>query len=141
MTAENATLTQRKPTARSRVSNGRDLLPGVDGRSPTARRFRDIAAAIVADQRGVEVLSEARVQLIRRFAASACLAENLEAQLVLGESIDVAEHAALCSTMVRIGSRIGIDRIPRDIGTSPTLRDVARDIATQNDLQECDNDE
>ena len=35
----------RKPTARSRVNNGRDVLPNVDGRSLVARRYRDVAAA------------------------------------------------------------------------------------------------
>ena len=42
----NAALTERKPTARSKVSNGVELLPGIDGRSPMARRYRDISAAV-----------------------------------------------------------------------------------------------
>jgi hypothetical protein len=54
----------RKPTARSRVSNGRDV-------QPIARRHRGIAGAILADQGGVDQCSESRQQLIRRFAAAA----------------------------------------------------------------------
>jgi len=64
-------------------------------------------------------LSEARLQLIRRFAACACIAEQLEAALARGEQIDIAEHAQLCSSLVRIASRIGIDRVPREV--TPTL--------------------
>jgi len=71
---------QRKAQARSRVSNGHELLPNVDGRSLVARRYRDIMSAIASDQGGVDRLSEARLQLIRRFAAAACLAEQLEAR-------------------------------------------------------------
>ena len=41
-----------KPEARSRISNGKDLLPGIDGRSLIARRYRDISSAILVDQGG-----------------------------------------------------------------------------------------
>ena len=66
------------------------------------RRYRDICAAIATDQGGAERLSETRLQLIRRFAAAACLAEAMEARLANGEQIDLAEHAQLASTLVRI---------------------------------------
>ena len=44
--------------------------------------------------------SESRRQLIRRFAAAACFAEQLEARLVNGEQIDIQQHATLSSTLV-----------------------------------------
>lgn len=44
----------RKSHGRSRISNGRDLLPDIDGRSPIARRYKDIAAAILVDQGGAD---------------------------------------------------------------------------------------
>src|SRR6478609_6276202 len=69
----------RKPSARSRVTNGRELLPQVDGRSLVARRYRDISHAIMVDQGGANACSEARLQLIRRFAAAAVMAEQMEA--------------------------------------------------------------
>jgi hypothetical protein len=117
----------RKSHGRSRVSNGHDLLPDVDGRSIIARRYRDIANAIFVDQSGVDQCSEARKQLIRRFAAAAVLAEQMESRLANGEQIDVQEHATLSSTLVRLAQRIGIDRIPRDV-TSPSLDDIAAQI-------------
>ena len=64
----------RKSHARSRISNGVDLLPNVDGRSLVARRYRDISGAIIVDQGGIDQCSELRLQLIRRFAAAAVLA-------------------------------------------------------------------
>jgi len=60
-------------------------------------------------------MSEARLQLVRRFAAIACLAEQVESRLANGEMIDVGEHALLCSTLVRVANRIGINRKAREI--------------------------
>jgi hypothetical protein len=121
MPVESLALAPRKAEARSRISNGRDLLPGIDGRSTVARRYRDIAGAILVDQGGINHCSESRKQLIRRFAAAAVLAEQMEARLANGQEINVSEHALLCSTLVRIGQRIGIDRLPKDV--SPSLAD------------------
>ncbi len=111
----------RKPTARSRVTNGVDVLPDIDGRSVIARRYRDISSALASDHPDH---SEVMGQLIRRFAAAAVLAEQLEARLARGEKINVTEHALLCSTLTRLASRIGIDRVARDV--SPTLSDILR---------------
>jgi hypothetical protein len=98
-----------------------DLLPGIDGRSIIARRYRDITSAITMDQAGAGECSESRLQLIRRFAAACCMAEEMEAKLVRGEQIDITEHALLCSTLVRISSRIGIDRRMKHV--TPSLSD------------------
>jgi hypothetical protein len=120
-TADNRRQAPRKPTARSRVTNGKDLLPGIDGRSTVARRFHDIVTAILVDQGGIDRCAESRLQLIRRFAAAAVIAEQMEARLANGEEINIAEHAQLASTLVRIAQRIGIDRRARNI--TPSLPD------------------
>jgi hypothetical protein len=70
---------------------------------------------LLADNAGADQCSETRLQLIRRFAAAAVLAEQMEAELANGGKIDIAEHCQLASTMVRIAHRIGIDRIPREL--------------------------
>jgi hypothetical protein len=118
----------RKVYARSRVSNGNKLLAGVDGRTLVARRFRDLVLQIVNDQGGADQLAEARLQLIRRFSAAAVIAESMESRLANGEAIDIAEHALLCSTLVRIAQRIGINRLPKDM--TPDLRDYLESKAT-----------
>ena len=43
-------LTPRSLSNRSRVSNGKEILPGIDQRSQVARRYHDIASAIAVDQ-------------------------------------------------------------------------------------------
>ena len=90
---------------RSRMTNGTALLPDIDGRSAIARRFKDITSGILADQGGADQCSESRLQLVRRFAAAAVLAEQMESRLANGEQIDIQEHALLCSTLTRLGRR------------------------------------
>ena len=117
-----------KSRGRSRLTNKKDLLPGVDGRTVIYRRFRDIAAQVALDQGGLDQLSEARLQLVRRFAATAVLAEQLEAALANGQEINVERHALLCSTLTRLAHRIGIDRRAKNV--TPALRDYLEERAT-----------
>jgi hypothetical protein len=116
--ADSGSVTERKRNGRSRVTNGHKTLPDVDGRSLVARRYRDIANAILVDQGGVEQCSESRKQLIRRFSAAAVLAEQLEARLANGETIDITQHALLVSSLVRIARQIGVNRVAKDITPS-----------------------
>lgn len=122
------------PKNRSRISNQREILPDVDQRLAIARRYRDIIALIAVDQGGADCLSEMRMQLIRRFASGAVLAEALEARLARGEAVDITEHAALSSTLVRLAQRIGLARHAKLI--PPTLRDYleARDDGDAGEL-------
>jgi hypothetical protein len=121
--------------ARSRVSNGTDVLPDVDGRSMIARRYRDIMSSVLVDQGGSDRCSEARKQLIRRFAAAAVLAEQLESRLANGDDID--NYATLSSTLIRLAQRIGVDRVQRDISPTDTfpLEQEVDDVAEVSDDQ------
>ena len=88
---------------KSRLSNGHGvLLDKVDGRSAMYRRYRDICGAIIADSGGISACSESRQHLIRRFAAAAVLAEQMESKIVNGEPVDITEFAQLSSTLVAI---------------------------------------
>ena len=118
-----------KAQGRSRLSNGRELLPDVDGRSVVARRYRDVLGALVSDQGGAEHLSEARLQLIRRFCAASVLAEQMEARPARGEQINIQEYSLLVSTIVRVAQRIGIDRVPRDV--APSLAEYLKQGAAE----------
>jgi hypothetical protein len=113
--------TAAKKQARSRLSNGRDVLPDVDGRSVIARRYRDIMNAVVSDQGGAQHLSEAQLQLIRRFSAASMLAEQMEARLAQGEQINIQEYSVLVSTIMRVAQRIGIGRRAKNV--TPSLGD------------------
>jgi len=118
--------------AKSRMTNGGDWLPGVDQRSAIARRYRDLCALIVSDQGGVAHLSEAKVQLIRRFSALSVQCEALEARLAAGEQLDISEYTALTSTLVRVVTRLGIARVPKTV-SPPTLSDILRADEQEDD--------
>ena len=68
--AASSPLCELPARTRSAVTNHKDLLPGLDGRSATARRFRDLVNAFVADMGGLDRCSEIRLGLVRRLAAN-----------------------------------------------------------------------
>jgi hypothetical protein len=93
----------RRPAAhRSRVSNGSKLLPLSDGRSCSARRFRDLYQDICADLGGAAHLSEGERQLARRAAMLSAEAERLKAMAARGEAFDVGVYGALCDRLGRV---------------------------------------
>src|SRR6476646_5964237 len=104
--------------ARSAVTNHKDMLPGLDGRSAMARRFRDLVNAFVADMGGLDRCSEVRLGLVRRLAATTVQAEMLEARMVNGEAIDIATLCTLASTTVRLSQRLGLERRTRNVTPS-----------------------
>ena len=122
-----------KQYARSKVSNGSEVLPDVvDLRGKVARRYRDIASAVLADAGGVELCSEFRQQLIRRFAASAVMAEQLEAKLANGEEIDISQHALLISSMVRCARHLPVARVAKQLPTLAEYLANKQQIETTN---------
>jgi hypothetical protein len=107
---------QRAKKARSRVTNHADLLPDLDGRSSAARRFRDLVISYAADMGGFDACSAIKLGLLRRLAACVVQAEALEARMVNGEAIDVLTLCQLASTTMRLSSRLGLERVAKDIG-------------------------
>jgi hypothetical protein len=104
---------------RTKVSNGSEILPNVDGRTVMAKRAKEIARAIAVDQG--DDLPEMKRQYVRHFAVACAMAEQLEASCARGEDYNIAEFGLLCSTMVRLGNRLGINRQAKNI--TPTLAD------------------
>jgi hypothetical protein len=109
----------RRPAAhRSRVANGSKLLPLTDGRSATARRFRDLFEDIAADLGGLDLLSEGQRQLIRRAAMLSAESERLEALAARGEAgFDIDLYGQMCDRLGRVFARIGLKRVARDATT------------------------
>jgi hypothetical protein len=113
-------LSELPSRTRSAVTNHKDLLPGLDGRSASARRFRDLVNAFVADMGGLDRCSEIKLGLVRRLAATTVAAEQLESRMVNGESVDISQLCTLASTTVRISQRLGLERKQRDV--TPSLQ-------------------
>lgn len=104
--------------------NSQDASVDVDHRAVLSLSYRKILTSLINDQGEVGRLSEGRLQLIRRFAAAAAIAQQMEARLACGEELKVTEHALLCGTLVRIAQIIGIDRTTNN--STPKLTDYLR---------------
>ncbi len=114
-----AQLVSRKSHGRSRVGNGAKLLPLTDGRSATARRFKDLVGDIAADLGGIASLSEGQRQLIRRAAMLSAECERLEAMSARGEAeFDIDLYGMICDRLGRLFGRLGLERKSKDVTPS-----------------------
>jgi hypothetical protein len=108
----------RQKSARSRVTNGKRLflkVAGVDQRSTVARRARDIAWAIINDLGGLDSLSEAKMQLVRRSALISVKCEQMEAEATGGAEIDLELFGKLTDRLGRALDRLGLERQMRTV--------------------------
>ncbi len=113
-----------KRTKRSRRAP-RDLV-SLDKATDAARFFDRMVREIENDLGGRRQLSRIESELIRAFAGAATTLQYLNVQVALGEGseIDLGGYATIASTMLRIGSRLGLARRPRDV--TLTLGQVLR---------------
>ena len=113
--------TPKKPRGRPRMAGSprravRDLVPLEDNSGP-AGFFKKMVRDIEADLGGRRELTRIEGELIRAFAGSATMLQYQNVQLALGEisEVDPTSYATMASTMLRIGSRLGLRRRSRDV--------------------------
>lgn len=119
----------RPPASRSAVSNGRRAFVLGDGRSPWARRQRDLMADLASDAGGAGTLSTAQLSLCRRCSTIMVELEWMEGQMSLGEKVDLDVYGRLSGHLHRMFVTLGIDRKQRDV--TPTLASIAAEIAAR----------
>jgi hypothetical protein len=93
-------IARNSTTNRSAVTNGSKLLVGIDMRSPTARRYRDLVQAYTAEIGGD--LSQAEMAMIKTAASLSLSAELMQARIVNGELVDSDDLIRLSSEVRRI---------------------------------------
>lgn len=89
----------RKGCGRSRVTNGSASLPGVDGRSVTARRYRDLVEALTLEQ--PTPMTEATRLQIRAAASMQVHVEDLTARMARGETVPAEEMTRAANGAIR----------------------------------------
>jgi len=114
-------------TVRSRVSNRSRILPGVDSRSATARRFRDICRSYEFEAGGD--VSEVERDLIRQAAGLVVRGEQMQAALIRGEAVD--ELVRISSTAKRLLETIRVKADMRKPSGSDLLQQYLADKAAQ----------
>jgi hypothetical protein len=110
------------PNSRSKVTNGSALFVEADGRGPWPRRFKDLIAAHVADLGGVDGLSEAQKQLVRRAVTMEIELERMEGQLAEGSAVDLDSYGRNANSLRRILETLGLKRVAKDV--TPNLADL-----------------
>jgi hypothetical protein len=106
-----------KPSPKRQSS--RVLVP-LDKTSGAARYYAKMMRDIEVDLGGRRLLSRIETELVRAFCGSATRLEYLNHQILLGDAseADVASYAQLASTMLRLGSRLGLSRRKPNIGST-----------------------
>ena len=115
LNSDTPNLVRRKPEARSRVGNGKVLLPMTDGRSLTARRFQDLYEDVANDLGGLDLLSEGQKQLIRRAAMLSAESERQEAEWANGRPFDLTVYSTTANCLRRILESLGLERVARPV--------------------------
>ena len=110
-----------KAQGRSRMSNGSAVLPGVDGRSTWARRFRDLIALHSADMGGSEYVTAAEASIIRRAATITVELERLELRFATDEEADPAtldQYQRAANSLRRLLESVDLKRRITDVTPS-----------------------
>jgi hypothetical protein len=122
-----ACLSDAKPKRRKSKRTCRPQLltrDQLDGRANAAKFFDQLATNIENDLGGHDQLSAIERSLVEAFCGAAVTLQNLNTRLALGEAIDVSQHSQCVGAMVRVASRLGLQRRAVDVG--PGLGDLLR---------------
>jgi hypothetical protein len=120
--ADSPASSARKPTARSRITNGKELLANIDGRSTEARRYRDLCFSFADDCGGAATLTEVQRALVRQAAALTVQSEKLQGAMIRGEAVSDEQMTRVANALSRTLHRLG--RKPR--AKVPSLAYVLR---------------
>jgi hypothetical protein len=103
----------------------------LDGRSTAAKQFDRLVAAVEADLGGADQLSTVQRTLIQAFAGSTIAMNNLNMRALLGQDVDPATFGVIVSSIVRVASRLGVNRVARDV--TPSVKDYVKHINEQEE--------
>ncbi|WP_447256797.1 hypothetical protein [Mesorhizobium sp. ORM8.1] len=114
----------RKLKARSGVTNGTELLPGLDGRSKWARRLHDLVANHVQDLGGPRHVTQSQFALIRAAATTTIILEKWELQFATEGTLSVADllgYQTTLNSLRRVLETLGLNRVEPPPDTRPVL--------------------
>jgi hypothetical protein len=105
----------------------------LDGRTNAAKMFDRLVAEIESDLGGHDQLSTIERTLVEAYVGAAITLHALNCQLALGQKIDLGQQAVAVSAMVRVASRLGLQRRAKDVGM--TLSDARRRLLAEERAQ------
>ncbi len=123
MLSDSDDISMNKRFGRSALSNGSRMLDGVDGRSPGARRFRDLVNSYCQGAgKSYDAMTEAERNVVRQAATVQLQSEALQSAIARGEHVDTEQLVRLSNLSVRLLTRLGL--------VSPANDDDAGDLAS-----------
>jgi hypothetical protein len=121
--ADRASVAASSLTNRSKVTNGTRLLEGMDKRSATGRRYRDLVQGYTQTLGGLPALGTGDAALVREVAAKTLLSEHLAAAQARGENVDTEQAVRVGNVLQRLLARL--DRRARALTPKgPTLGEL-----------------
>jgi hypothetical protein len=117
MSNTHVSIAERSPASRSMVANRPLMTRGVDGRTASARRFRDIAQSLIDDLGGA--VSESQMLLVKQAAMVTLRVEKLQAEIVSGGDADPELIIRLSNTQTRSLQELGLG-LKRGRGAAPS---------------------
>lgn len=106
----------------TKQGTGRSILPGVDGRSTMARRYRELVTSMANDLGGD--LPIAKQAVVNRAATLIVWAEQAEAEFANNGELDTQTYTTAINSLRRLLADLGLDRQAKDI--TPTLEQYIR---------------
>jgi hypothetical protein len=109
------------PAARAKISNDLFTLPGHDGRSATARRYRDVVRGMLLDLNvDQDDLSSTAKMQVRTAASLAVQIEQSQTQALNGKDVDLFHLVRMQNSLARTLWMLGIGKRKRpDLGQNP----------------------
>ena len=109
MLSDSDGISMNKRFGRSAVSNGSRMLDGVDGRSPGARRFRDLVNSYCEGVgKGYDAMTEVERNTVRQAATAQLQSEALQSAIARGERVDTEQLVRLSNLSVRLLTKLGL---------------------------------
>ena len=87
----------------------------LDGRTRAHRLFNEISRGVASDLGGEDRISVVQKHLIEAFSSVCVHLSALNVKLLQGEDVDIIQHSQAISTLVRVASRLGVTRVPREV--------------------------
>ncbi len=107
----NAQVTVVEQVQYTRVGQGKELFPGMDGRSFIARRLQEHYGGICEDMGGMDQMSTIERALSKQMASLITIGEDMVAQRSIDDpEYDYLEHLACVKTVNQVGRTLGTKR-------------------------------
>lgn len=108
----------RKRKVRVVECKARPLTRGnLDKRTLASKQFDTIVTKIRDDtSANGTVLTVVQLAMVEAFAGLSVQLDALNTEVLLGKPVDQSAYCQLITTMVRVGSRLGVKRKPKEVG-------------------------